>query len=68
MLANPIRWSRTLGNETYVIALNPSGNKVSAPLHLSGAVPVLTAGKARVGKNRLSLNAFTAIILKINNK
>ena len=64
----PMVYQRTLGNETYVIALNPSGNKVSAPLHLSGAEPVLTAGKASVGKNRLSLNAFTAIILKTNNK
>ena len=64
----PMVYQRTLGNETYVIALNPSGNKVSAPLHLSGAEPVLTAGKASVGKNRLSLNAFTAIILKTNNR
>jgi maltose alpha-D-glucosyltransferase/alpha-amylase len=64
----PMVYQRTLGNETYVIALNPSGNKVSAPLHLSGAEPVLTGGKASVGKNRLSLNAFTAIILKTNNK
>ena len=62
--------SKALGNDGdwQLLSLNPSGNKVSAPLHLSGAEPVLTAGKASVGKNRLSLNAFTAIILKTNNK
>ena len=60
----PMVYQRTLGNETYVIALNPSGKNVSASLSIGSAQPVMLSGKASLNKNKISLHAFTAAIYK----
>ena len=57
-------YQRTLGNETYVIALNPSGKKVSASLSIGKGQPIMVSGKCHLNKNRITLNAFTAAIYK----
>ncbi len=60
----PMVYQRTFNGETYIIALNPSGQKVSASLSIGNAQPVLTSGKADVAKNKISLSRFTAAIYK----
>jgi maltose alpha-D-glucosyltransferase/alpha-amylase len=60
----PMIYQRTSGNETYIIALNPSGKKVSVSLSIGKAQPVMVSGKASLNKNKISLNAFTAAIYK----
>ena len=60
----PMVYQRTFGNETYIIALNPSGKKVSASLSIGPAQPVMLSGKASLNKNKISLHAFTAAIYK----
>jgi maltose alpha-D-glucosyltransferase/alpha-amylase len=60
----PMVYQRTFGNETYIIALNPSGKKVSASLSIGNAQPVMVSDKASISKNKITLNAFTAAIYK----
>ena len=60
----PMVYQRSFGSETYLIALNPSGKKVSVSLSIGKAQPVMVSGKASLNKNKISLNAFTAAIYK----
>ena len=64
----PMVYQRKSGDETYVIALNPSSKKVAASLSLGPAQPVMVSGKANVSKNKITLHAFTATIYKVNQK
>ena len=60
----PMIYQRTSAGETYVIALNPSGKKVSASLSIGKDQPVMVSGKCHLNKNKITLNAFTAAIYK----
>ena len=60
----PMIYQRSFGSETYIIALNPSGQKVSATLSIGPAQPVMLSGKASLNKDKISLHAFTAAIYK----
>lgn len=60
----PMVYQRSYGGETWIVALNPSGRKVSAFLSLSQTKPVIVSGKASIGKNKINLNAYTAAIFK----
>jgi maltose alpha-D-glucosyltransferase/alpha-amylase len=60
----PMIYQRSFGSETYIIALNPSGKKVSATLSIGPAQPVMLSGKASLNKDKIFLHAFTAAIYK----
>jgi len=70
----PMVYKRSKGNETYIVALNPSEKKVEADIayqESKSAKIVSVTGKGRYnvnknGKDKVLLNAFSAIIVRVN--
>lgn len=69
----PMVYKRSFGDELYVVALNPSGRKVSAEfgtLNRREAAPVTMVGTAkyRTGKisDRIDMGPVSAVIFKMN--
>lgn len=68
--AYPMVFLRSDNNDTFIVALNPTGKMQSA--ELNSVLPqgksletILVSGSAKVSKAQLTLNATSAIILKI---
>ncbi|MCI1640876.1 MAG: alpha-amylase family glycosyl hydrolase [Bacteroidales bacterium] len=66
----PMIYKRTSGNESYIVALNPSGKTVSAVIPVNSEMATLYGtGKVRVkdGKsgNKITMGPVSAVILKV---
>ena len=71
----PLVYKRSLGNETYVVAINPSAKSVAASYGTLGLGKAETAsmsgrGKYKPGKKQdiVSLGGFSAAVFKMGKK
>ena len=63
----PMVYRRTTGTQQVIVALNPSGRKVSAPLAVEGQPrELLRTGRCRLGHDRLVLGPCSAVVIAVS--
>lgn len=61
----PMVYKRTLGKQTIVVALNPSGKTVKANVGIKSATKLLSTGKATIKKGTVTLGSCSAVVTEV---
>ena len=61
----PMVYKRTLGKQTIVVALNPSGKTVKANVGIKSATKLLSTGRATIKKGTVTLGSCSAVVAEV---